>query len=208
MAPTATSRRTRLPRAEREQQIVESAHALFVARGYAAVTMDEVAAAVGVTKPLLYAYFGNKEQLYLAAVGRTGDALVATVDAALAAAPDPGVALRDALRAFFAFVEEEPGPWQVLYDETLPGGGEIAARVGAYRDRLTESTASVFRQIDGRRGDRARIEADGLAHALLAAAESMARWWLRTDGITASEAADLLITTITPGLIVRAQETR
>ena len=56
--------RTRLPRAEREQQTLDQARALFAAHGYAAVTMDQVAAAVGVTKPLLYNYFGNKEQLF------------------------------------------------------------------------------------------------------------------------------------------------
>ena len=50
--------------------------ALFAERGYAAVTMDEVAAAVGVTKPLLYNYFGNKERLYIACMERAGDALI------------------------------------------------------------------------------------------------------------------------------------
>ena len=64
--------RTRLPRAEREQQMLDSARELFAARGYAAVTMDEVAAAVGVTKPLLYTYFGNKDRLYLACMRPPG----------------------------------------------------------------------------------------------------------------------------------------
>jgi AcrR family transcriptional regulator len=45
------------------EQTLLVAHGLFAERGYAAVTMDEVAAAVGVTKPLLYNYFGNKERL-------------------------------------------------------------------------------------------------------------------------------------------------
>ena len=53
----------RMPRAEREQQMLDAAHALFAQRGYAAVAMDDVAAAVGVTKPLLYNYWGNKERL-------------------------------------------------------------------------------------------------------------------------------------------------
>ena len=67
--------RTRLPRAEREQQTLDQARALFAAHGYAAVTMDQVAAAVGVTKPLLYNYFGNKEQLFLACMKPAADAL-------------------------------------------------------------------------------------------------------------------------------------
>ncbi len=71
----STARPPRLPRAEREQQILDVAHALFAERGYGAVTMDEVAAEVGVTKPLLYNYFGNKERLFLACVERGADAL-------------------------------------------------------------------------------------------------------------------------------------
>ena len=75
MASPATSR-TRLPREDRMEQTLEVARTLFAERGYAAVTMDEVAAAVGVTKPLLYNYFGNKERLYIACMERAGDALL------------------------------------------------------------------------------------------------------------------------------------
>ena len=75
--------RTRLPRAEREQQTLDQARALFAAHGYAAVTMDQVAAAVGVTKPLLYNYFGNKEQLFLACMKPAADALTEHVVSAV-----------------------------------------------------------------------------------------------------------------------------
>ena len=80
-AALASRGMSRLPRAERERQTLDAARTLFAARGFAAVTMDEVAAVVGVTKPLLYAYFGNKERLYLACMEPAGEALVATVAA-------------------------------------------------------------------------------------------------------------------------------
>ena len=86
--------RTRLPRAEREQQMLDTARALFAARGYADVTMDEVAAEVGVTKPLLYTYFGNKEQLLLACLKPAAEALVESVVTAVQHAPDAAGALR------------------------------------------------------------------------------------------------------------------
>src|SRR6188472_1166684 len=119
MASSAAPR-TRLAREERMEQTLSVARGLFAERGYAAVTMDEVAAAVGVTKPLLYNYFGNKERLYLACLGRTADALTTCVTTALAEPDDPGEGLRAGLRAFFAFVESDRASWQVLYDETLP----------------------------------------------------------------------------------------
>jgi AcrR family transcriptional regulator len=199
----------RLPRAEREQQVLDVAHAKFAEQGFAAVTMDGVAAAVGVTKPLLYNYFGNKEGLYLACLGRTGDSLLAAIEAAFAEAANPGDALEDGLRAFFAFVESDRRAWQVLYDETLPAGGEIAARVAEYRDQLTRMVAESLVALlpRGRRG-RAAAEVEALSTALLGASEALARWWLRTGAIPAAEAADLLIATVEPGLRARRPDRR
>src|SRR5580658_598860 len=133
--------RSRLTRAERERQILDTAHALFAERGFGAVTMDDLAARVGVTKPLLYAYLGNKERLYLACMKDAGDALLAVVGEAVGAAGGPAEVLREGLRAFFAFVEADRDAWRVLFDETLPAGGEVALRVGEYRDRLLKLVA-------------------------------------------------------------------
>src|SRR3954467_15790327 len=99
----ATSTRSRLSKADRMEQSLAAAHTLFAERGYAAVTMDEVAAEVGVTKPLLYNYFGNKEGLYAACMERAGDALSATIAASVAATGSPEEALRAGGQAFFAF---------------------------------------------------------------------------------------------------------
>ena len=102
------------------EQTLGAAHELFAERGYAAVTMDEIAAAVGVTKPLLYNYFGNKERLYIACMERAGDALTATVAEAVAASASPGDALGAGVHAFFAFLDSDRAAWAVLFDETLP----------------------------------------------------------------------------------------
>jgi AcrR family transcriptional regulator len=201
MVAEAASTRTRLPRAEREQQVLDIAHARFAAHGYGAVTMDDVAADAGVTKPLLYAYFGNKERLYLACMERAGDAMLATVLAAVAAADGPADALRRGLRAFFAFVDEDRDAWRVLFDETLPTGGEIARRVGEYRERLVELVAqSNVNRLPARRRASHATEIEALSHALLGAAEALARWWLRTGALPAADAAELLIATVEPGL--------
>lgn len=199
VAPTAT--RTRLPRAERMEQTVAAAHALFAERGYAAVTMDGVAAAVGVTKPLLYNYFGNKEQLYLACLERAGDALVATLVEAVGDTANPTEALSLGLHAFFDFVDDDRAAWSVLFDETLPAGGEIAERVGGYRTQLRDLvSASMLAQLPARRRERARTEVEALSTAVMGAAEALVRWWLRTGAMPAHDAAELLIATVEPGL--------
>jgi AcrR family transcriptional regulator len=205
MAAEATPARSRLPRAEREQQVLDIAHARFAAYGFAAVTMDDVAADAGVTKPLLYAYFGNKERLYLACMERAGDAMLATVLDAVGPATGPADALRRGLRAFFAFVDEDRDAWRVLFDETLPAGGEIAARVAEYRERILGFIAqTLLARLPESRRARAATEIEALSTAVLGAAEALARWWLRTGAMPAAEAAELLIATVEPGLEARA----
>lgn len=206
MSPAAPHARGRLPRAEREAQMLSTAHALFAERGYAAVTMDEVAAAVGVTKPLLYTYFGNKDRLYLACMRPAGDALLEAVVAAVETSSTPVEALRSGIRAFFAFIDADRSAWRVLFDETLPAGGEVARGVLEYRERLASLvTAALLDQIPaGRGGRRARAEVAALSVALLGAAEALGRWWLRSGAIPAAEAAELLISTVEPGLRERA----
>jgi AcrR family transcriptional regulator len=192
------TRRRRLPREERERQTLDVARRLFAARGYAAVTMDEVAAEVGVTKPLLYNYFGNKDGLAVALLGPAGDALTRCVVDAVEDAASPAEALQAGVRAFFAFVDADRESWRVLFDPTLPPSGEVAAQLAAIRNRLIAVIAEL--QL-ARLPETARTEVEALSAALLGAAEAMARWWLASDGaLTAGQAADLLITTIVPGL--------
>jgi AcrR family transcriptional regulator len=199
--------RTRLPRAEREQQMLSAARALFAERGYGAVTMDDVAAAVGVTKPLLYTYFGNKERLYLACMEPAANDLREAVARAVAESERPADALELGVQAFFSFVDRDRDAWRVLFDETLPGGGEVARRVAEHREQLEAVVARlVVARLPGRRRGRAAVEVEALSTALLGAAESLARWWLRTGALSAGQAAELLIETVEPGLRARATE--
>lgn len=198
---SAPATRTRLPRAERMEQTLAAAHALFAERGFTAVTMDDVAAAVGVTKPLLYNYFGNKERLYLACLEESADALVSTVLDAVAAADRPPDALGDGIRAFFRFVSEDRSSWAVLFDETIPASGEIADRVARYREQILDAVANAsLQQFPAHTREQVRVETEMLATAILGAVEALTRWWLRTEAVSASYAAELLIATIQPGL--------
>ena len=178
------------------EQTLDAAHALFAERGYAAVTMDEIAAAVGVTKPLLYNYFGNKEQLYIACMERAGDALTATIGEAVADTASPGDALGAGVRAFFAFLDTDRAAWAVLFDETLPQQrrGRRAGRRLPRPRSSSWSPARCWRSCRRASRDAARIEVEALSTALLGAAEALARWWLRTEAISAERgrrAADL-----------------
>jgi AcrR family transcriptional regulator len=206
MNASIAPQRVRLPRADRMEQTLNEAHALFAESGYAAVTMEEIAAKVGVTKPLLYNYFGNKELLYIACMERAAEALTATVAAAVAEARGPAGALEAGVRALFAFLDSDRAAWAVLFDETLPRGGEVADRVAEYRGRILALVLeAMLAQLPERRRAGARTEVEALSTALLGAAEALARWWLRTEALAAEEAAELLIAAVEPGLTQLSQ---
>src|SRR5919108_4545741 len=191
-------------RAEREEQTLEAARRLFAERGFGAVTMDEIADAVGVTKPLLYTYFGNKEGVYLASMEPAAAALVDTVAAAVEATETSADALRAGVHAFFIFVDADRDAWRVLFDETPPAGVEPARRAAEQRERLTNLVADAqLERLPEERREAARVEVEAISAAMLGAAEALARWWLRTDAMPAAEAAELLIRTIEHGLIPR-----
>jgi AcrR family transcriptional regulator len=208
-ASVTSPQRTRLPRAERERQVLDVAHARFAAHGFAAVTMDDVAADAGVTKPLLYAYFGNKERLYVACMERAGEAMFATVGAAVSDADSPADALRRGLHAFFAFVDEDRDAWRVLFDETLPAGGDVAERAAEYRERLLALVAQTnLDRLPEQHRAAAKTEVEATSVALLGGAEALARWWLRTGAMPAADAAELLIATAEPGLRAQTRPAR
>jgi AcrR family transcriptional regulator len=190
------------------EQTLEAAHGLFAERGYAAVTMDEIAAAIGVTKPLLYNYFGNKERLYISCIERSGDALIATIADSVSATANPGDALGAGVRAFFSFLDTDRSAWAVLFDETLPHGGEVFDRVASYRGQIVDLvSAALLAQLPERSRKGARVEVEALSTALLGASEALARWWLRTEAISAEDAAELLISTVEPGIRNRSTPT-
>jgi AcrR family transcriptional regulator len=183
------------------EQTLTVAHALFAERGYAAVTMDEVAAAVGVTKPLLYNYFGNKERLYIACMERSGQTLFEKIEESVRQATNPNDALNLGLRGFFEFLDSDRAAWAVLFSETSSHVASVAERVGDYRGRIASLVAaSLLAELPSKRRAAARTEVEALSEALLGAAEALARWWLHTEAISAHAAAELLISTVEPGL--------
>src|ERR1700753_2387549 len=160
--------RSRLSRSDRMEQTLGVAQGLFAERGFADVTMDEIAAAVGVTKPLLYNYFGNKERLYIACMERAGDSLTKTVGEAIAGTDSPGDALGAGVRAFFGFLDSDRAAWAVLFDETLPSSGEVAEKVAAYRGQIVALVSqSLLAQVPDERRDAVRVEIEALSAALL-----------------------------------------
>src|ERR1700689_4308614 len=86
--PQARTDGTRLPRQARRRQLLGAAQEVFVAQGYHAAAMDEMAERAGASKPVLYQHFPGKLDLYLALLDQSVDELVATVRDALESTTD------------------------------------------------------------------------------------------------------------------------
>src|SRR5947199_10788492 len=102
--PQARQTGNRLPKPARRRQLLAAAQEVFVAQGYHAAAMDEIAERAGVSKPVLYQHFPGKLELYLALLDTHCDALVEKVRAAMTATSDNKDRVAGANQAYFEFV--------------------------------------------------------------------------------------------------------
>jgi AcrR family transcriptional regulator len=172
----ATPMFKRLPRAVREQQMLDAAVRAFSRRGFHAASMDEIADDAGISKPMVYAYLGSKEQLFLACAHREGTRMLEAIVAVVGADLPADQQLWRGLRAFFGFVGAHRDGWAVLYRQAR-GQEAFIADLAQMRERMVEVIAGLLRravQAHGREPREADLSAT--AYALVGAAESLADW--------------------------------
>jgi AcrR family transcriptional regulator len=166
-----------MPRERREQLILDVAGHVFARAGYEAAPMDEIAERAGVSKPMLYTYFGSKEGLYLAYIERAGGQLLERLLRAAPVGDQSAAGLRSRITEFLAFVEEHADGWRVLYRE-MASTRPIAERVAQLRARIVEAIRRLIETAPGTRHVYPGSAADAVAHAIVGAGESFANWWL------------------------------
>lgn len=193
----------RMPRAVREQHMLDAAVHIFGQRGYMAASMDDIAELAGVSKPLVYLYLNSKEDLFTAVIRREATALTDAVRAAVDPRLPADRRLWDGLLAFFTHTARHPDAWSVLHLQARTVGEPFAAEVAAMR---AEIVAFVTRLIavaarDAHHDpDLPEREVAGLAEALVGAAESLAAWANSTDGVSARQSAATLMNFAWSGL--------
>jgi AcrR family transcriptional regulator len=177
-----------MPRRAREQSILDVAGQVF-ARGYHAASMDEIAALADVSKPMLYAYFGSKEGLYVAYVDRTGRELLDRLVGATTPDDQPSERLRAGILEFLAFVEEYRDGWQVLFGE-LTSIGPVVEQVGALRRRIAHWIMAALAGATRAQGNEPDLSVEATAHAIVGAGESLANWWLEHPEVDREQVAE------------------
>ena len=199
-AEVRTHAHGRVPRDLRRRQVLAVAEQLFVARGYAATSMDDIAHGAGVSKPIVYDLIGAKDAVFEACMGRAADALAASVaGAVLAADGDDAARLRAGALAWFEFIGERRALWDALLaSDDAPASAAIAA-VRARQDDFVAAQLAAGTRAEGRVVDDELVGA--VAAAMNGAFEAMGRWWSSHPGRSAAELADLYTALVLPGLV-------
>jgi AcrR family transcriptional regulator len=188
---TAPPRGTRLPRPARRAQLLGAAREVFVAQGYHAAAMDEIAEAAGVSKPVLYQHFPGKLDLYLALLDDGIADLVAAVRRALSSTTDNDLRVTATMAAYFDFVADPAGAFRLVFESDLTSEPSVRARVERVLQECAELVSAVIAQDAG----LSEAESHLLAVGLIGTAQVSARYWVQTgEQIPRDEAVRLVST--------------
>lgn len=196
----------KVPKEQRMSQILEVAGSVFSRHGFHSTSMEQIAEGAGVTKPLLYRYFGSKDALYLATITQVGNHLMSGLSL-LMANPNPKERLKLIMLSFLTFVERHRDGWSVLYNEALTSVGPVGDKVSFFRNSFIEASAKTIEELNdpakSKNGDKAGIQAVALANIMVGAVEAGARWWIQHPEIPIRDMQKLIETSLMPGLSER-----
>jgi AcrR family transcriptional regulator len=190
-------RAERLGPARRRPLVLDAALRVLVARGSGDVSMDAIAEAAGVTKPVLYACYSSKGELLQALLDREEQRLLAHMASVIPGRPnldDPLAGLRDGFSAFLATVAAAPDSWRVILVAERGSDPEIRRRVERGRRVQVEAlTELVVTQYATRGAPDARRKGELVANAIIASGEAAARLMLEEPDLwPADDLADML----------------
>ncbi|MFA1544912.1 TetR/AcrR family transcriptional regulator [Actinomadura chokoriensis] len=187
--PDARPRGTRLPRLARRRQLLGAAQEVFVAQGYHAAAMDEIAERAGVSKPVLYQHFPGKLELYLALLDEHAEALVKIVREALESTTDNKLRVQASMQAFYDFVAGDGEAYRLVFESDLRNVAPVRARV----DRANQQCAEMIAQVIAEDTNAPAEEAHLLGMGLVGMAEVSARFWLSQHRAIPKDTAEKII---------------
>ncbi|PWW56251.1 TetR/AcrR family transcriptional regulator [Actinokineospora spheciospongiae] len=191
-------RKRRMPRAERERQMMAVAEEIFADRGYLAASMDDIAELCGVSKPMIYEYFGSKEGLLVACIRQARTELAKATTESVVGSTSAEEALRRGLVAFFEFTDTHRRAWSLmLRSEAAVAGPAAAAEIEAGRQEQVEIDLALFKAF---LPDAPHQDLEAAAQIVVGACERLSLWYVNQDEVTAEQAADHLMRALWTGL--------
>lgn len=192
----------RLPRAVREQQMLDAAVEMFSRNGYHETSMDAIAAEAEISKPMLYLYYGSKEELFGACLDRELGRFIEAVRADIDLKQSPKDLLRSTILAFLHYIDANRASWIVLYQQAT-SSQMYSHTVREGRERIVDLVARLLSS--GTRNPEPDTDFHMMAVALVGAGEAIATR-VSTGEADVDDAAELLINLFWRGLRGRPAE--
>jgi AcrR family transcriptional regulator len=186
----------RLPRAVREQQMLDAAVQMFSVNGYHETSMDAIAAQAQISKPMLYLYYGSKEELFGACLSRELSRFIDTVRADIDLKSSARELLRHTIISVLQYIDANRASWIVLYTQATSSQA-FAHTVREGRERVIDLVARLLEA--GTRNPEPDTDFHMIAVALVGAGEAVAARVSAGDA-DVDEASELLINLFWRGL--------
>ena len=186
----------RLPRAVREQQMLDAAVQMFSVNGYHETSMDGIAAAAEISKPMLYLYYGSKEELFSACLSRELSRFVEAVRADIDLKQSPHELLRRTILSVLHYIDANRSSWIVLYSQAT-SSQVFAHTIREGREKIIDLVARLLE--NGTRNPELDNDFHMMAVALVGAGEAVATR-VSIGDTDVDEAAELLINLFWRGL--------
>ena len=188
-----TSRGPRLPRAEREAQLIQVAEEIFSVHGYHGTTMQAVAEAASVTKPVIYDLFGSKDGLLAACLARTRAELFALLREAWRGltVSDLEAGFRIGILTFYRFIDTHAALWHLIAVEgpSSPGAYETMQETRLLHAREIAATFNSMPSLS----KIPPVFVEGLSEGIIGACERVAAWRSTRPDVTAEFATELVM---------------
>ena len=179
----------RMPRNARRAQLLESALEVFVAQGYHAAAMDDIAERAGVSKPVLYQHFPGKLELYLALLDQSCDTIVDACREALESTEDNKQRVAATMHVFYDYVASAHGAFRLVFESDLTSEPAVRERVDRVTRECAEAITKVIHEDTGLPAEQSRL----LSVSLVGMAQVSARFWLDDNGgVDRDDAAGLV----------------
>jgi AcrR family transcriptional regulator len=201
-APAAA--RQRLTKDERRTRILDAAAQVFADRGYEPATLDEIAEAAGISKPVIYDHFSSKKELHVSLIESHGQALIEFMAERVGQAKTPADALAAGLGALLEFVERDPYAWRLIFQDPAAADAEI---VEAHRQGQMRTTAAIsgfaaaqpFEALENDPVDR-DVALELVAQMIKMAGAGVVTWWYEHREVGREQLLEVMMNTLWVGL--------
>lgn len=163
----------RMPAAERREQLLAVALDVFAGEGYHQTSMNQIAEAAGITKPVLYQHFASKRELYLALIEEAGERLLHIITAPSITETNGRRRVELGFLAYFQWVYDDHDSFQLLFGGGSRRDAEFSEAAGKFQSLVADAIEPLI---------TADIDTEHrrtLAHAIVGLAEGVSRRLIR-----------------------------